>query len=414
MLVKSSRIIFLFLIVFIASIFIPKYYWMKFEKNIRTPLVYFSPVKKDFLIRNVKNNDLFYTDKNGEKYNRESFEVLMPLLNYRQLILENKLPDSLNGEPLIMEKIRLNNIMLRIKPVEIDFTPIQLFPMFESKSGRVNLEMPNDYFRITNALEFIDCQTNSIDKEKSLRFTTQLTAKEFSFPAKLIAGNPTTKKAFDEGYFVRDSNNRLYHIKMVKGKPFCVNTNIPDSLDIVYMRFVEMPLKEFYGLIVTKKGDVYLVSYNHYKLVKLPLDGYDIKNDIFTLMGDQFYRTISLIGAKSIRTIVTDRNYVIVNSYQKSWEDNYDLTAGVVASYIFPFTLKLNDMNSSYSNFYLKLSGYQSLIGALILTVLTYFILRNRNIPLKKGWFDLLLVLFTGVFGFIAILLVKNVDKNLE
>lgn len=414
MLIKFSRILYLLLIVFVASIFIPKYYWMKFEKNIRTPLVYFSPVKNDFLIRGLSNNEIFYVDRKGKRYSREDFETLMPLLNYRQLILDNKLPDSLKGEPLLMEKIRLNNIMLKIYPDEIDFKPIQLFPMFESKSGRVKLDMPDDYFRITKSLEFINCETNSIDKKKSLCFTTYLTAKKFSFPAKIIAGNPTTKKAFDEGYFVLDAKNNLFHIKMVKGKPFCVNTNIPDSLDIAYMKIMEMPLKEFYGLIITKPGDVYLISYDHYQLVKLPLDGYDIEKDIFALMGDQFYRTISLIGSKNIRTIVTDRNYSMVDRYEETWSDNYDLTAGVVASYIFPFTLRLNDINSSFSNFYFKISGFQSLIGALILAVLTYFILRSRNIPFKKGWFDILLVLFTGVFGFIAVLLVKNVDKNLE
>ena len=414
MFIKSSRIFYLLLIVFVASIYIPKYYWMKFGKNIRNPLVYFSPVKKDFLIRNISNNDLLYLDKKGKSYSREEFETLMPLLNYRQLVLEKKLPDSLNGEPLIMEKIRLNNIMVKIKPDEIDFKGIQLAPMFESRSGRVRLEMPNDYFRITESLEFIDCESNSIDKEKSLRFTTALSAKKFAFPAKIVAGNPTTKKAFDEGYFALDSKNNLFHIKMVKGKPFCVNTNIPDTMNIVFMKFMEMPLKEFYGLFITKPGDVYLVSYDHYKLVKLPLRGYDYEKDVFALMGNQFYRTISLIGPKSISTFVTDRNYKIVDIYEAAWKDNFDLSAGIVASYIFPFTLKLNDADSSLSNFYFKLSGLQSLIGAVVLAAIAFFILRKRKISLGKGWFDIVLVLITGVFGFIAVLLVKNVDKNLE
>ena len=416
MLVKSSRFFYLLLIVFVASIFIPKYYWMKFEKNIRSPRVYYSPVTDDFLLIKPTNADKnqFCVDPKGKSYNREEFEMNMPLLNYRQLILEKKLPDSLHGEPLVMEKIRLNNIMLRIKPDEIDFKPIQLFPMFESQSGRVNLEMPNDYFRITNSMEFILCQTNSIDKKKSLCFTTYLTSKKFSFPAKIIAGNPTTRKAFDEGYFVLDSKNNLFHIKMVKGKPFCVNANIPDSLDVAFLKIMEMPLREFYGLLITKPGDVYLISYDHYKLVKLPLTGYDIEKDVFTISGDQFYRTFSLIGSNNVRTVVTDRNYDVVNRYSEAWKDNYDLNAGIIASYVFPFTLHLNDSNSSYSNFYFEFSGVQSLIGTFILALLSYFILVRRKIEVKKGWFDLVLVFFTGIFGFIAVLLVKNVDKSLE
>ncbi|MFA6980889.1 MAG: DUF4857 domain-containing protein [Ignavibacteriaceae bacterium] len=414
MLIKSSRVLYLLLIVFVASIFIPKYYWMKFEKNIRSQLVFFSPVKKDFLIRGDNTNVISYFDKAGNKYDRTEFEKLMPLLNYRQLTLDGKLPDSLNGVPLILEKIRMNNLTLKIYPSEIDYKPIQLFPMFESKSGRVQLEMPNDYFRITKRLEFIDCATNAIDEKKTQLFTNNLASNNFSFPAKIIAGNPTSKKAFDQGYFVVDSKNNLFHIKMVKGKPFCVNAMVPENLDIVYMKIMEMPLREFYGLIITKRNEVFLISYDHYKLIKLPLEGYNYKKNILAFMGDLFYRTFSLIGTNSIHTIVTDRNYTIVNSYEAIWKDNDELTAGVVASYIFPFTLRLGDDYSSLSNFYFKISLLHSFIGSIIFSVLTFFILRSRKISLKKGWFDILLVLITGIFGFIAVSLVKNVDKNLE
>lgn len=414
MLIKSSRVLYLLLIVFVASIFVPKYYWMKFEKNIRSQLVFFSPLKKDFLIRSDNTNTFSYFDKRGNKYDRAAFETLMPLLNYRQLTLEGKLPDSLNGAPLIIEKIRINNITLKIYPSEIDYKPIQLFPMFESKSGRVQLEMPNDYFRINKRLEFIDCATNAIDEKKTMMFTNTLSSNNFSFPAKIIAGNPTSKKAFDQGYFVIDSKNNLFHVKMVKGKPFCVNTKVPENLDIIYMKILEMPLKEFYGLIINKRSEVFLISYDHYKLIKLPLEGYDHKKHIISFMGDLFYRTFSLIGTNSIHTISTDRNYVVVDQYKATWKNNDELNAGVVSSYIFPFTLKLGDDYSSLSNFYFKISSPHAFIGSLILSIITFYVLRNRNISLKKGWFDIVLVLITGVFGFIAVSLVKNVDKNLE
>lgn len=414
MLIKFSRIFYLLLIVFITSIFIPKYYWMKFEKNIKAPAVFYSPVIDQFLIRKLTNMEKFCADPKGNVYTREDFERLMPLLNYRQLVVENKLPDSLHGEPLILEKIRLNNFSLRIYPGDIDFNQIQLFPMFESRSGRVRLEMPDDYFRISERMEFIDCATNSVDQKKSLCFTTYLNAKHFTFPAKMIAGNPTTKKAFDEGYFVVDAKNNLFHLKMIKGKPFCVNTNIPADLDIAYMKIMEMPLKEFYGYIFSKSGDVYLISYNNYKLIKLPLKGYEFDKDIFAISADQFYRTISLISSNKIRTVVTDREYNIKDLYEESWKDNSESRAGVAAAYIFPFSLKINDINSSLSNFYLKFSGLRSIVGMVIFTLLSYIILLKRKISLKKGWFDLVLVLFTGIYGFIAILLVKNVDKNLE
>jgi hypothetical protein len=396
----------------VASIFIPKYYWMKFEKNITRPMVYYSPVIHDFIIPKMAFKEMSYVDTKGNKYDRDQYELLTPLLNYRQLTSVGKLPDSLNGVPLSIETIRLNNFMLGAKTYTIDAKPIQLFPLFESKSGRVRLEMPDDYFRITNRFEFIDCQTNSINQEKSNLFTSALSNENFSFPATMIAGNPNDKKPFDEGYFVLDSQNKLFHVKMIKGKPFCVNTNIPNSLDIAYMNISEMPLREFYGFLFTKQGEVYLISYDNYKLIKLPLDNFNMQKENFSMTGDQFYRTISLTSAKGVRTIATDRNYKIVDHYQDNWLGNYDMPAGIVASWLFPFTLRLGDSSSSFSNFYFRFSEAHSWIVSLFLTLLVYFILRNRKISLKQGWFDLIIVLFSGIFGFIAVLLVKNIDNN--
>jgi hypothetical protein len=302
--------------------------------------------------------------------------------------------------------------MMRITTDEIDIQPIPLYPMFESRSGRVRLEVPDDYFRITNRFEFVDCQTNSVIQDKTNLFTEALAKENFSFPATRIAGNPTNKKPFDEGYFVVDSKNKLYHIKMIKGKPFCKFTNNPGSIQISYMNISEMPLREFYGFLFSKQGDVYLISYDNYKLIKLPLDNYNMQKENFSFFGDQFYRTISLTSAKSVRTVVTDRNYNVIDRYEDNWLGNYDMPAGAVAATIFPFTLRLGDASSSFSNFYFRFSGLQALLVSLVLTILTYFILRYRKISIKQGWFDLIIVLISGIFGFIAVLLIKNIDNN--
>src|ERR1035441_5747432 len=128
MFIKISRILYLLLIVFVASIFIPKYYWMKFEKNITRPMVYYSPVIHDFIIPKMAFKEMSYVDTKGNKYDRDQYELLTPLLNYRQLTSVGKLPDSLNGLPLSIETIRLNNFMLGKKTYTIDAKPIQLFP----------------------------------------------------------------------------------------------------------------------------------------------------------------------------------------------------------------------------------------------------------------------------------------------
>ena len=79
--------------------------------------------------------------------------------------------------------------------------------------------MPDDYFRIGKRMEFIVAKTNKVDEAKSKLFTDALSAEGFAFPANLIAGLPTTRKSKDEGYFLTDSREQLFHIKMIKGQP---------------------------------------------------------------------------------------------------------------------------------------------------------------------------------------------------
>ena len=83
----------------------------------------------------------------------------------------------------------------------------------------------------------------------------------------------------------------------------------------------------------------------------------------------------------------------MVDRYENSWLDNKEMPAGIIASWIFPFTLRLDDASSSFSNFYFRFSGLQALLVSFLLTIITYVILRNRKISLKQGWLDLIIVL---------------------
>ena len=49
------------------------------------------------------------------------------------------------------------------------------------------------------------------------------------------------------------------------------------------------------------------------------------------------------------------------------WPGNFDMPAGAVASWLFPFTLKLGDASSSFSNFYFKFSGLHALLVSLFI-----------------------------------------------
>jgi len=411
-LVKTSRFLLLIIIVAVAAHFLPDIFWTKFEKSNHTPFVAYSPVNNDFLITvntgSELSRDARYKDTKGHIYDRDGYDTLLPFLNYRQLAALNKMPDSINGKAIPLDSIRLNNFNFSLRPSDIDFEEIPLYPLLESASGRLKLEMPHDVFRINNRMEFIDCRTNTIEEQKSKLFTDKLIEKGFSFPAKLVAGNPTTRKAFDEGYFVVDQKNNLFHIKMVRGKPFCENTNIPSGTSIVHIAVMENPRREFYSYVITADNKIYLQLYDKYRLQELPVKGYNYKTDGVLIMGDYFFRNVTLRRDNNVESFVADRNYKLIDHYKEKWEGKYESAAGSAAAYIFPFTLAFEDNDSSFMNIFLKFSDTRALLLILLSVFGSVMLTKYRKD--KISYADLFLVLFTGIYGLIAVAAIRNVE----
>ncbi|MFH1851707.1 MAG: DUF4857 domain-containing protein [Candidatus Neomarinimicrobiota bacterium] len=410
MLTRIARLMMVIVVIFVAAIYLPEFYWKIFDKNIRTPQVYYSTLTQQFMLGHHDGEKYVMSDQSGREYSRDEFERTLPLIHYRQLTLNGEFPEKIQGREMVLEEIRLNNLMDRIKPYTLDSPQIDLYPLFESKSGRVNLEMPAEMFRIRERMEFIDAVSNRVNEELSAAFSDALIARGFTFPAQLICGNPSTRKPFDEGYFVVDGANQVFQIKMIQGEPFCVNTGIPANLDIRRIIIKEMNLREFYGTLITEDSRVFLISYDNYRLIELPLTSYKLDQTNLFWMGNIFYRTFSQINEGSIHTVVTDRNYQVIDEYRETWETNADRAAGKIAKILFPFTISLTDESSVYVDTYWEFSGLAGLIGMVLFLGLHILIVRFRKKRLIPA--NLLIVGATGLYGLIAVNIFKSIIED--
>lgn len=409
--VRIARVLLVLVITLVLSWVLPQYFWKAFDVSIRPPRVAYSPVENFFLFLRPDVKSVKYLDAKGREYTREEYERLLPLMNYRQLAASGLMPDSVRGVKIDLKEVQLNGISMRILPSDVGMPQIPLFPLFESQSGRVRLEMPQEFFRITSRMEFLDAETNSINGQRSGEFTDSLRARGFAFPAANIAGNPTTRKPFDEGYFVADAAGEVFHIKMIKGKPFCVKTgiNVPGGVRQIVVS--EMALREFYGILIGNDNSVSLISYDHYRLIALPIAGYDSRTVTLSFSGDLFFRTITLQSGSWLRTVVTDRAYKVVDSYFEEWPAREQRVPGRWAAALFPFTVTLTDDNSAYVTIAAQWSGVLAFAGIALSLVILGASLRFRHRPLTVHWFDFLLVACTGMFGLLAVHVIPTPDE---
>lgn len=407
---KISRYSIIILVTISLSILLPNLYWMIFDKPIRTPQVSFSPIIKDFVFTQTKKNngDKMYLDNQGNSYDRKSYQALLPFSYYYNLERWDVLPDTIDGIPISISYIRRNTQFVRLRSYYFHTPMIQLYPLYESQSDFTRLEMPNELFRITNKIEFLNARTNSVVDSLSEIYNLALIEQGFQFPARYIAGNPITRKPFDEGYFIIDAANNVFHLKQIKGKPYCVNTGIPADLNIRHITVQENSRREFYALMVTRENILYLISYDNYKLIRLPVDDFIADEMDFLFSIDPIYRTIKYFNDQELKCIVTDKDYNIIDTYETSWLPKTEWTRSKIVASLFPFQVERENARTDYILFNLKFNGWLALIGiflALGITVIMKKVVYREN--LKENWFDLLIVAVTGLYGALAVLLIR-------
>ena len=170
--VKAAKIFLWFLVAVVCLWQLPYIWNFLSAKQQTTPFVLYSSIAKDFTIRRSVDNNSSWGIVNGEKLSRKEYDSLLPEYFAKQLASENRLPDTILSKPVSLKFLTDENISFRVKPEAIFGPTIPLYQMLESASGRVDLEMPPDVFRITDSkIEFINKDNNKINEDKSADFT---------------------------------------------------------------------------------------------------------------------------------------------------------------------------------------------------------------------------------------------------
>lgn len=377
-----------------------------FGQEIGNPLLFFSPPQQQFIYRESLGGHRFnYMNEDGKSYSRTEFENQLPFLYYKNLEKKKLLPVTVDGQSFDKETIKAGKQGLEIKSRHLDghHPQIELYPLFNNNPEVAIMPFPEDVFRFTDsAMEFINADFNRIDTELTESFTAALSKLDFAFPATVIGGKTTNLKPFDEGFFIRDSKGAVFHVKRVLNKPVIVKTSIDSSHDIQDIIVSENRRKEFYGTIVTKQGTLYLISYDKYQLIPLPVEKYQPDNMDFKLLINPLYKTAVTSGPLMVHGTAMDSGYQSFRSYDLKRHNPVPLPVRVSRDLLFPFQLRFDNPYRGQAHLQLQFGGFWSLAGILFAVGVFFLSSRKKNQPsINKG--ELALVIVTGFFGLIAL-----------
>lgn len=391
---------------FLLAWIMPMLYHLATDNASKNIFTYYSSVEQNFCtvgFDDVKGKIVRKNIKTNREYTEAEFDSILPMFYYRQLLSDGRIPDSIHGVSIPVKQISKKRFFFHNKPTDKNKPHIPLYTLFESMSGRVKLEMPGDVFRLKNNIEFIDPETNLVKKEKSELFMKEFTKKEFNFPAKLVAGNPSTRKPYDEGVFILDNTDRIFHLKMVNSKPFLRNIPIPSEIKPIYISTLEPNDRSFYAFVFDKAGKLYIISTSGYKFEEIPCPKFDINRDKLQIMGNLLYWNVNVISPKGKTAFAIKTN---TKEIVDSLTIKRELVKKSIVRHILPFSLYFKSSNSKYIKPFIKTGSYFIFISNFLFMLL--FIVINKFKKRKFRLIPTIWIAFTGVFGFIPCLILNK------
>ena len=401
---KIVRILLILLAIFIMAYYLPSFYQKSVEKRPYKTMIYFSEVTHDFIIAKESGDtlnrqaEMHYYDAKGNEIPEKEYMKLLPFNNTRKLKLMGEMPDSLNG-------IELNNKILKSVRRSIliaePFYSLALNPLFESQPERIGVQLPDDVFRINkHGIEFLNCESNRIEQEKSKKFNQPLIEKGFSFPAKGIYGIPSTIKLKDDGYFIVDNSNRLFHLKMIKGEPFCKEIKFNGTIKNIKCH----SSGDLFCHIFDDNNQIYVLT-REYELHKIPVEN---PNGRFFVTSNYFYNTYKVNDKDKSTLYVLSPEYKLIAKHTETIDHYSHSKEAEIERSIFPFKIMRTPglahfipIPNPVKDFYIL-----NLICAGIFIIIK--LIRRRKIWLHVNVADFTIILLTGIYGFIGVWIFPN------
>ncbi|RIH65583.1 DUF4857 domain-containing protein [Mariniphaga sediminis] len=410
MLQKISRYLLVAAAIIILSNVIPTIYRTLFKVPGQYPSIYYSLLKDEFFTSTYDYELSIQTIKNskGEVIPEDEFHKACPIENSFFLIKKGEFPDSISGMKIDVEKFRPESDYASIRSSFMSMPSYRLFPLMDSKTA---LRFPHDVCRIgKKRVEFILAETNKVDEEKSEIFTRIFNNENFNYPAKLMAGIPTVMKPYDNGWFITDSKDLFYHMKMENGKPYLKKIETPEGFKVKYVSPSTIESRSIHAYVISEENKLYILSSLDYGLIELPVYDYNPEKH-YSLMFRKtpYFTKVDFSSFNQRKIYVLDRNYKLLNKFEKENKPYSELSVGKAFATLFPFNLRFGENHHSYIKF--VFNGYNNfswIVASVIFVLLNVFFIIRKKRRFKNNILDLVLIAATGIFGFIAVNLFPN------
>jgi hypothetical protein len=408
----------LFITVALLAYSLPRLFDTLLFERTSTPSLSYSAVKDDFYLGTRQNKKMNYQSvSTGENYTWEGMESKLPLRSYRQLTLDKRAPESINGVSISIAEIEAWKKRFKYDPRWQDAPDYSIFQLFESNGKYAELQGEDQLVRVADKITVYRTESNQALEQASVKLQRRFDEAGFKFPAQLAVHNSKSNKPYEEGLYAIDQKGDLFHGLILNGEFIIYNiSQLPEetnvdlrlkNLNVAYVLVDESYRGDIRALIIDASNRLYLMKKPGYQLLELPSGDFDYTSDRFSLAFNPVYMDLTISRDGQRDKYIIDHQGKLLNQYSQPYPDQSSHWSQQLKLWLLPFKLKLHDNKHVLAS--PVLSDFSKQVIFLHLFLLTICIIWRVKQNKAVLHTDLLWIVSSGIFGLIALaLLPKN------
>lgn len=402
---KLLRYILILTATLLLAVWTPWLYAFFFASPQWPPFIMFSEIDSVFVTTKDIDGTRYRLDIDGNRYSEREFDSILPTFFCRQLAMDDRLPDTLLNRPVSLDGITQTNFFTSYDPAEYHASDPRVYQLIDTRTDRMGLTTPKDVLLLRNdSLQFRLAEDFSPLSAKSRAFNSALTDAGLISPMRIVAGDGNPRKERDDGYILLDANNRLYRLRQRNGHPL-VNPilGLPTDDPIAAVKLCNSQDTTRLAFVGTDSGAWFLLSGSDHRAMRLdmpPACPYAVPwmcvGNMFCITmradyDDHFeYTAMSTDSGNRLRLYSLPKEPSLAESLQP---------------YLLPFSLSFESATSAYISPRIEWGSPYVLLTNLLFLLLYFVLPRDRHL---HRLFPISLLLLTGLYGFLAFLLLKR------
>lgn len=353
---------------------VPWLYNLATLKSYSPPFTLYSPVIHDFTYLDREEgakNSLRFIDRKGNVHGDE----VQPFFYASLLHSRGEFPDSLDGRAITYKEAEDNSLVMTSRPREVARRNAPVYLLMESVPVRMELQDPEDALVIRkDGIKVWNMASNKMLEDKTAGLASQLSANGFVHPAKLLAGNPSHRKEYDEGYLVTDSKDQLFQIKQVDGKMTARSFPQASGLGIKQLFITEYTNHATLGYLIDKDDRMHMLRPDGSVVATDVI--FDPVKDNLLVVGDLFNYTVKVSDNDGEKFYaLNSSDFSLVDSMERTYPTDDEVN---LCEYIFPCRIRFVSSNDGYVKPRLQDFSLKGLLADLVI-ILVIIVLKRRK-----------------------------------